>query len=153
MPGNYSVTEPHPSVAKSSVYIGGGRGGAGNYKKYSSEELSKGPDATGPPARISLTRPFKRMVVGGRGGAGNVYSPDEMTQEPMFFFDEEMEKRHSAPVYHIGRGGAANFVNPSTMQRTTRAGSSDSAMSINTQSSTNSMRNAVGIMTRKLSNK
>lgn len=108
-----SVIEPHPTVPKSGGYIGGGRGGAGNIKKYRAEELSNGASATGPASRISLARPFgKRTITSGRGGAGNVFSSNE---ESIFQFDEEMiksrETAHVTPVYHIGRGGAGNWIN------------------------------------------
>lgn len=106
----FSVTEPHPSVPKTGGYIGGGRGGAGNYQRYTSTELTAGPNATGPASRTNLTKPVRRTIPAGRGGAGNFFHDSE---EAIFQFDEEMLKKReaqAAPVYHIGRGGAANFV-------------------------------------------
>lgn len=106
-----SVTEPHPSVPRSGGYIGGGRGGAGNYQKYKAGELTTGASATGPASLISLSRPSntKRTVGAGRGGAGNMVTA---TEQSMFQFDEEMLKTREAPVtpiYRIGRGGAGNM--------------------------------------------
>lgn len=148
----YSVTEPHPSVPKSGTFVvGGGIGGAGNYKRYQASDLTQGPTASGPASRAPLVRPqAKRTVTVGRGGAGNYTTPE--TEEPMFQFDEEMSKRREvqAPVYHIGRGGAGNFAQGKP--RTTRAGSSDSsAASVSSASSNGSVRSAVGKLTRKLS--
>ncbi|CAK3949952.1 Hypothetical predicted protein [Lecanosticta acicola] len=107
----FALTEPHPTIPKSGGYIGSGRGGAGNIKKFKPEDLTTGPNATGPASRVPLTRisrPFKRTVPSGRGGAGNMISEPE---EPIFQFDEDLVKKRndSAPVYHIGRGGAGNL--------------------------------------------
>lgn len=102
-----SVTEPHPSVPKPGAYLYGGRGGAGNYRRYKSEEITPGATATGPASRISLSKSSKRQPVqhSGRGGAGNIYKATD-TEERVFQFDEEMVKKRElqAPVYHIGRG-------------------------------------------------
>jgi len=112
----FSFAEPHPSVPKSGACISGGRGGAGNYRRYKPEDLTSGPDATGPASRISLSKSFKRQasLVTGRGGAGNVWKPasNHTDEQRVFQFDEEMVKRRDlqAPVYHIGRGGAANWI-------------------------------------------
>lgn len=160
MSRNYSVTEPHPSVPKSGkVVLGGGIGGAGNYKRYNASEVTAGATANGPPSRVSLNRPKPRTVMSGRGGAGNYKAPE--SEIPMFQFDEELTKRceHEAPVYHIGRGGAANFVKDSQQQpiRSTRMGSSDSSASISSGSSAGSARRSIegafGRLTRKLSNR
>src|ERR1700761_6107908 len=121
MSRNVSVTEPHPSVPKAGGYVFVGRGGAGNYKRYKGDELTSGPTASGPASRISLTKGFKRQPAvqpTGRGGAGNMFrAPDN--EERVFQFDEEMVKRREmqAPVYHIGRGGAANYVDETTQQQ------------------------------------
>jgi hypothetical protein len=75
----------------------------------------------------------------------------------MFQFDEEMHARreNQAPVYHIGRGGAANFVNESK-PRAHRMPSSD-ASSVSSGSSAGSARRsiegAIGKFTRKLSSR
>lgn len=149
MSSKYSVTEPHPSVSKANnSYIYGGRGGAGNYKRYQSSTLSSGPSASGPAARTSLARPAQRTVASGRGGAGNMYKQSAIAEEPMFQFDEELRRREKqTPVYHIGRGGAANFVDES-QPRMSRSGSSDSA---STASDSSSVRDVFGRLTRKLS--
>ena len=159
MPRQFSVTEPHPSVPKSGkVVLGGGIGGAGNYKRYDASEFTQGSNANGPASRTTLSRPQPRTVLSGRGGAGNYKAPANEVQ--MFHFDEELTKRreHEAPVYHIGRGGAANFIKESQQQpRTTRMGSSDSAASISSNSSARSARRSIegafGRLTRKLSNR
>jgi len=134
---NLSVVEPHPSVVKSGAYIGSGIGGAGNIRRYDSTALSSGPDATGPASALaSISRPSqKRVVASGRGGAGNMFRP---TEEPSIFqFDEELVKRResAAPMYHIGRGGAANFIDE-TKPKANRMNSIDSAASVNSDRST-----------------
>ncbi|KAI7046148.1 hypothetical protein KC317_g23486, partial [Hortaea werneckii] len=72
MPRNFSVVEPHPSVVNHGGYIGSGIGGAGNYKHYNRAELTPGPSAQGPAARIPLKKRPDRVVPCGRGGAGNM---------------------------------------------------------------------------------
>ena len=136
--------------------MGGGRGGAGNYKHYAGSEISSGPNAAGPASRVSLTRPFKRTMTAGRGGAGNMFTPTE-TEISIFQFDEEMVKRREtqAPVYHIGRGGAANVIDE-TKPRTGRNYSTDSTASISSGGSDGSsvrrsVEGAFGKLTRKLS--
>lgn len=130
MSRNLSVTEPHPTVPKTGGYVYGGRGGAGNYKRYKAEEITPGPTATGPASRISLSKSSKRQPVQhtGRGGAGNVFKAAE-TEERVFQFDEEMVKKREiqAPVYHIGRGGAGNYA--SEPSRSERLNSTASAIS------------------------
>ena len=143
MSRNFSVTEPHPSVPRSGAYIGGGRGGAGNYKRYNSDELTSGPSAAGPASRITLSKPVQRVVPAGRGGAGNMFKPSQ-PEVPMFQFDEELVQRREsqAPVYHIGRGGAANFIDE-TKPRANRMGSSDSSASVTSNSSSGSVRRSL----------
>ena len=91
-----SITEPHPSVPKTgSAYIYGGRGGAGNYKRYKTEDLTDGPSAAGPASRIPLiSRSLKKQTLlpVGRGGSGNMYKPTSDAEERVFQFDEEMAK-------------------------------------------------------------
>ena len=150
MSRNFSVTEPHPSVPKSGGYIMGGRGGAGNYRRYKAEDLTSGPTATGPASRVSLPQPFKRQaaVPAGRGGAGNMLKPYE-AEERVFSFDEELvrQRENSTPIYHIGRGGAANWVDENAgkakSERTGSVSSSDSASS--------KVRGALGKVSRKFS--
>ncbi|KAK3679047.1 hypothetical protein LTR78_001500 [Recurvomyces mirabilis] len=146
MPRNLSVVEPHPSYVRQSSYIGSGRGGAGNYARYQSNEISTGPDASGPAARLNMTKPARRPMVGGRGGAGNMFTPSA-PEETMFQFDEEMASRraHVAPTYHIGRGGAANWIDESKPRGVERKTSTDSAASIHSDKSTaSSVRRSIG---------
>ena len=156
MSRNLSVVEPHPSVV-SGGYIGSGRGGAGNYKHYKRSDLSDGATATGPPARTNIPKPSKRVFLGGRGGAGNAITPNRQSEEAIFQFDEEMLKRREsvAPTYHIGRGGAANWVDESK-PRTERMGSTDSSASTHSGASTSSsvrrsMGDALGRWSKRLS--
>lgn len=149
-----SITEPHPSVPKSGGYIGGGRGGVGNYRRYRPEDLTLGPSASGPASRI----PFKKLSLQhtGRGGAGNMFRTSD-TEERVFQFDEEMVKRREAraPLYHIGRGGSGNCVDETTEQsRTERLNSTCSAGSTGSDDSTsNSVRQNVGTALTKLTRK
>ncbi|KIW11104.1 hypothetical protein PV08_10404 [Exophiala spinifera] len=127
-PKRYSIVEPHPSVP-SSHYFSTGRGGAGNVTR-APPSTTRGSDATGPAARVSLishpSHPRKNFVAG-RGGAGNVHPSSERA---IFSFDEELERqlsqeRHAAPVYHVGRGGAGNLAHsPNGGSSTTTTGSS-----------------------------
>ncbi|KAF7191112.1 hypothetical protein HII31_07627 [Pseudocercospora fuligena] len=128
MSRNFSVVEPHPTVPKSGGYVGGGRGGAGNFKRYKPEEITDGQNASGPASRITLSRPFRRHIPAGRGGAGNMFSE---TEEPIFQFDEELLKsrQNSTPVYRIGRGGAGNMVNENKANTLSRKDSTDSSAS------------------------
>ncbi|KAF2170242.1 hypothetical protein M409DRAFT_64570 [Zasmidium cellare ATCC 36951] len=148
MPRNLSITEPHPTVPKSGGYIYGGRGGAGNYRRYKPEEVTTGPSATGPASRISLTKPFKRTVPLGRGGAGNMSSASN--EESIFEFDEEMlNKRaaNAAPIYHVGRGGAGNlFTEPTKKSASSRKDSTDSSSSAESERITAMRRNSGGVL-------
>lgn len=138
MSRNLSVTEPHPSVPKTGGYIYGGRGGAGNYKRYKADDITPGATATGPASRISLSKSSKRQPVShtGRGGAGNIYKTND-NEERVFQFDEEMVKTREiqAPVYHIGRGGAGNVADTMQQPRAERLNSSASAISSNSDDS------------------
>lgn len=156
-----SITEPHPSVPKTgTTYISGGRGGAGNYKRYKTEDITDGPSATGPASRINLlSRSLKKqyLLPVGRGGSGNMYKPTADAEDRVFQFDEEMAKRHEAqaPVYHIGRGGAANWVDErddAAQPERTRQGSLASAGSDSSESSSGSnVRRTFSSLTRKFS--
>lgn len=121
MTRGYSVCEPHPSVPSTkgrSAYIQAGRGGAGNIKRYNSEQLTRGPAASGPASRVEIpSPPPSTKFTAGRGGAGNTFTRNH-SQRAMFSFDEELQREEmikenmiKAPVYHIGRGGAGNAVN------------------------------------------
>lgn len=152
MSRNYSVTEPHPSVSKTS-YIGGGRGGAGNYKRYNKTEITSGPDATGPPSLASLvskTSPAKKTYIGGRGGAGNTFHASSEAERTIFQFDEEMVKKREAqaPVYHISRGGAGNFFDD-RKHRTDRMDSVSSGSSSDSASTRRSIEGAFSKLGRK----
>jgi hypothetical protein len=139
MPSRFSVVEPHPSVSKT-AYISGGIGGAGNFRRYKPEEVTKGTDATGPASRVPLQKQPRRYVPSGRGGAGNMFSRKE---EGIFQFDEEMiQKRdvQQAPVYQVGRGGAGNFYSE-RKPSTGRKDSTDSNAS--SESDRLSIRNAL----------
>ncbi|KAF4550370.1 Hypothetical protein D9617_17g046380 [Elsinoe fawcettii] len=157
----YQVTEPHPSVRSSSktTFIGSGIGGAGNYKRYTTSNLTSGPSATGPASRTTLPAP-PTTIFAGRGGAGNAYKPSTSrpsiastksrtssessvsseapaspSQRAIFSFDEELEREqrmrdNAARVYHIGRGGAGNAM-PTILPRK----SSSAASSIGSASS------------------
>lgn len=159
MSRNLSVTEPHPSVPKKGTgYIGGGRGGAGNYKRYHSSELTAGPDARGPPSRTLLHRPNspQRAITAGRGGAGNLFKPSSKDSEGAIFkFDEELlrERETQAPVYLIGRGGGGNFVDGRVeARRWERMGSEASEVgSVSSGSSGGSVRSAWNKITRRVS--
>jgi len=125
----FHVTEPHPSVpsSKKSTYIQSGRGGAGNYARYSASTLSAGPSATGPASRAPLPPPpTTAKFTSGRGGAGNLHS-----QRAIFSFDEELERDQRlidnaarTPVYHIGIGGAGNAVDEMKPKNRTGSGGS-----------------------------
>ncbi|KAK5139282.1 hypothetical protein BJ546DRAFT_846445 [Cryomyces antarcticus] len=133
---SYHLTEPHPSVPRSN-YIHAGRGGAGNYAHYNPAEITAGPLATGPASRTKLAPPpTSARLMGGRGGAGNVYKPNERA---IFSFDEELERQrkmleNAAPVYHIGRGGAGNAVDH-WRPNGNRHGSASSTLSSGSESS------------------
>lgn len=167
MSRNFSVTEPHPTVPKKGGYIGGGIGGAGNYKRYQPGELSTGPDAAGPPSRVALSsKPARQTMPAGRGGAGNMFrrsTSSDSNDEALFKFDEEISRRTrdvdaAAPVYRVGRGGAGNTFgdsSASSIRRTSRINSTDSSASISSGGSDASVRRsletAFGRISRKLS--
>ena len=153
-----SVVEPHPTVPKGG-YIGGGRGGAGNFKRYKPEDLTPGPTATGPSSRITLPKPFKRQnaLLTGRGGSGNLFKVPA-DEERVFQFDEEMVKSREsrAPVYHIGRGGAGNWNDEregSSQRKSTRQDSSASSDSTHSDDSdgSNQVRAALARISRRFS--
>lgn len=156
---NVSVTEPHPSVPKAgNAYIYGGRGGSGNYKRYKVEEISAGPSATGPPSRINLSKTFKRQLVpSGRGGTGNMFKANSDPEERMFQFDEEMMRRNEsqAPVYHIGRGGAANYFDEretsSAASRARQSSAASTGSNDSNESTHSNVRGALNKLTRRWS--
>jgi len=137
---SYRITEPHPSVPTSTIYYG--RGGAGNVTRVNPKEVTDGATASGPASRIKLpSPPSNGYFTSGRGGAGNVHREKERA---IFSFDEELAQQerlreHSAPVYHIGRGGAGNLVSSgeAVMPKAHRM---NSAASTSSSSSENSVR-------------
>lgn len=145
MARGYSITEPHPTVKSRGrpAYIQAGRGGAGNIKRYNSEELTKGQTATGPASRAELSPPpTTSRFTAGRGGAGNTFTQSH-SQRAIFSFDEELrrdemikENMSKAPVYHIGRGGAGNAVD----EMKPRGSSNGSAASVSSSGSSMSER-------------
>lgn len=149
MPRFFSVVEPHPTVPKSGGYIGGGRGGAGNFQRYKAGETTPGQTATGPASRVPLTKPVKRTVPAGRGGAGNMVSE---TEESIFQFDEEMVKTRetSAPVYHVGRGGAGNLFSAAPERNPNPRKDSDSSSS-DSGSTRSGLNRAFSIFSRRSS--
>lgn len=104
----YRVVEPHPSSTRQ---IHTGRGGAGN--------VVSRPDATAESTRDPTSLPRHdthppKAFISGRGGAGNVH---DISERAIFSFDEELERqmrleKEVAPVFHIGRGGAGNTIDP-----------------------------------------
>lgn len=123
----YQVTEPHPTVTK---YAHSGRGGAGNYHK--APKTSNGSTAHGPASNFELGLPqTSSKFSAGRGGAGNIHDNSE---RPMFSFDEELERQNTrerkmkeGAVWHVGRGGAGNWI--SSAPSTSRKDSSSSVAS------------------------
>lgn len=104
----YRVVEPHPSATKQ---MHTGRGGAGNIvsRDTTPESATEGPT---PLARHDTHPP--KAFISGRGGAGNVH---DISERAIFSFDEELERqmrreKEVAPVFHIGRGGAGNTIEP-----------------------------------------
>lgn len=153
---HFQLIEPHPSASHSNVY-GCGRGGAGNHARIDPSLVTKGSDATGPASRTKLPPPpSNAQSLTGRGGAGNVRRSGERA---IFSFDEELEAQQrlqdkSAPVYHIGRGGAGNAVNEMT-PRASRFGSGSSTDSTSSSESAASgkLRNVRDKLGRRFSSK
>lgn len=112
---SYRVVEPHPTTPNSSrPAIHTSRGGAGNVVSLKNTTTTPGQSATGPPSVTRLDSRSQRCFMSGRGGAGNVHSSSERA---IFSFDEELEcqlrrEKEVAPVFHVGRGGAGNMVQP-----------------------------------------
>jgi len=105
----YLVTEPHPSPSHG--FIHGGRGGAGNYHRLTTAELTSLKSSTVASSKLTPPSSSTGMFSSGRGGAGNMCRESE---RQIFSFDEELERQrsrevHAAPVYHVGRGGAGNM--------------------------------------------
>lgn len=147
----YQIIEPHPSISKkSTLYLNGGRGGAGNYARYQSSALTPGSQATGPASVTKLAPPpTTGKFTSGRGGAGNTFKRSD-SQRAIFSFDEELARDQrlrdnaaKAPVYHIGRGGAGNAVDD-MKPKADRANSISSADSASTAGSLGGKSSRVG---------
>ena len=121
-----SLPSIHPTIL-----VRGGRGGAGNYRlvePYPTQPLVSSAASSSDRSCSTFSKSsFKSSSSGifatGRGGAGNMHFASERA---MFRFDEELaqERRRyqaPAPIYHIGRGGAANFVAPPRQERNARS--------------------------------
>lgn len=111
MSAHYQITEPHPSAGK---YIHSGRGGAGN--TFRAPTTSSPTSARGPASLFGGQIPLtSTKFSSGRGGAGNIHPSSERAA---FSFDEELERQTSrerkmkeeGAVYHVGRGGAGNWI-------------------------------------------
>ncbi|KAK4657379.1 hypothetical protein QC762_212480 [Podospora pseudocomata] len=109
MPSLYTITEPHPTVAKNS-YTHSGRGGAGNF--------FRAPQTTAPsgvPTPAATTPSSTGRFYSGRGGAGNAHAKAE---RPVLSFDEEFTRAEvrekAATISHVGRGGAGNIFSSSS---------------------------------------
>ncbi|KAI9763511.1 MAG: hypothetical protein M1840_000464 [Geoglossum simile] len=126
-----SLPSIHPAIL-----IRGGRGGAGNYRLVEpppaqtlvSSAASSSDRSCSTFSKSSFRSSSSGMFATGRGGAGNMHFASERA---MFRFDEELaqERRRyqaPAPIYHIGRGGAANFVVPPRREDLNARGSIDS---------------------------
>jgi len=152
----FHVTEPHPSYNKDqTTYIHAGRGGAGNYARYKTKDLTSGPTATGPASATKLPPPpTTSLFTTGRGGAGNTFRLRPESPRRIFSFDEELARDQAlmsnaakAPVYRIGRGGAGNMVNeaaalPGVERRNStwsNAAASDLSRTVSNESSNSSV--------------
>lgn len=128
---SYTITEPHPTVAKN-TYTLSGRGGAGNF--FRAPETTP---AAGIPTRApSSNPPSTARFYSGRGGAGNVHAPAERTT---LSFDEEFQRaevREKATTVSTGRGGAGNVF--STLSASNDATTSSRRDSDSTTGSTRS---------------
>lgn len=117
---SYTITEPHPTVAKN-TYVHAGRGGAGNHFRAPQTTSPSGvPTALAPVGTNATSTTAGCVSVGGarrfysgRGGAGNAHSHAE---RPVLSFEDEFsradKRERSAALgsgYHVGRGGAGNF--------------------------------------------
>lgn len=112
---NYSVIEPHPSTNVPIMHTG--RGGAGNVVSLRDTVTTAAQSAEGPASLARLNAHPRKNFLSGRGGAGNVHS---FSERAIFSFDEELERqmrreKEVAPVFHIGRGGAGNTVDPESL--------------------------------------
>lgn len=133
------IVEPHlPAATGSRRYTGfTGRGGAGNLSPSQNSPSSSRSSSNSPSSNRSSSRQSSQQSYSGRGGAGNLHTCSEFA---IFSFDEELEielrrAKDVAPVFHVGRGGAANVIfddslnflrKPSTINSVGSSSSSDS---------------------------
>jgi len=113
----YQVVEPTQSSSRP-VYHSG-RGGAGNIVDFTSSSSIT-------PVPTTLDPHAPKTYKSGRGGVGNIHPSSERA---IFSFDEELDRQmrmdsNTAPVFHVGRGGAGNVVQDG--QQSSRAGSASS---------------------------
>jgi len=96
----------HPSISQ--TYVRSGIGGAGNYLK-----ATEVPSAPPVPQIIA---PRHGSFSSGVGGAGNIHSS---SKRPVLCPKEEVAreqaiKRNVRPAYHVGIGGAGNYIQKAT---------------------------------------
>ncbi len=99
----YTITEPHPTVAQNS-YTHAGRGGAGNMFRA---PLTTAP--TGVPTKAKASSSSTGRFYSGRGGAGNAHTAAERVTLSL---DEEFSRadvRAKSVTASSGRGGAGNI--------------------------------------------
>jgi hypothetical protein len=107
MSSKYTITEPHPTVAKNS-YMQTGRGGAGNLFRAPATIPSSGVPTP------AVTTSSRHTFYSGRGGAGNAVR--NIVSVPLDLDNEVSRQTHrdSVQVGHVGRGGAGNFFDSNT---------------------------------------
>jgi hypothetical protein len=119
-----------------------GRGGAGNVISLRGTVTTSGESAEGPASLTPLDAHPPKNFLSGRGGAGNIHN---FSERAIFSFDEELERqmrreKEVAPVFHIGRGGAGNTIDPDGLDL---AWKHRSAHSVGTNSSNTSTTDRV----------
>lgn len=163
---SYTITEPHPTVAKN-TYIHAGRGGAGNHFRAPQTTPPSGvPTAlplaplAAPTTNTTTASGPPRRFYSGRGGAGNAHSHVE---RPVLSFEDEFsraDKRERTAAlgsgYHVGRGGAGNFAHATSGgvftvgggEKKARSGSGSSVASSSSSGSVGSgiMRRLSGVL-------
>ncbi|KAJ0119308.1 hypothetical protein N8I77_001996 [Diaporthe amygdali] len=149
---NYSITEPHPTVA-ASTWCHAGRGGAGNFFKAPKAVTSPSGVPTPITQTISNSTTATNKFHSGRGGAGNAHSSIE---RPVMSFEAEYERKErtesvTRPAF-TGRGGAGNFKSASSKQ--SRKGSDASTISnASTKSGSSTRSGFMGRLSASLSNR
>ena len=66
----------------------------------------------------------------------------QASERAIFSFDEELERQKtgSAPVFHVGRGGAGNLIDERKSSRAERQGSASSVVSVDSNLSDKARR-------------